>query len=127
LIYLDTHVIIRFIEGDPASREPIRRRLEHGEQICTSQLTRLESRCAPVRNNDSLLLALYDLFFAAAELRVVAIDTRIIDEATSIRAAFNLTSPDAIHLATAVIEGAAVFLTGDRKLAGCNRIPVEII
>lgn len=127
MIYLDTNVIIRFVEGDPASRDMIRSRLANESDICTSQLSRLESRCVPIRDKDSTLLSLYDAFFAARELRILGIETPVIDEATSIRAAYNLTSPDAIHLATAILAGANSFLTGDKKLARCNKIAVEII
>jgi predicted nucleic acid-binding protein len=66
-------------------------------------------------------------FVESNELRLIEIDARVIDEATSIRAAFGLKSPDALHLAAAVVAGASVFLTGYAQLARFNRMSVEII
>jgi uncharacterized protein len=127
VIYADANVIIRFVEGEPTSRQPIQQRLKGENPILTSRLSRLECRCAPPRDNNAELLGLYDTFFSAADLRMIEIDVRVIDEATAIRAAFGLTTPDAIHLAAAIIAHASVFLTGDKRLARFNRLPVEII
>ena len=80
-----------------------------------------------MRQGNLPLLALYDTFFAGRDLQVSEIDARVIDQATEIRAKFNLKSPDAIHLAAATVAKAAVFLTGDKQLARFNAIPVEII
>lgn len=127
MIYLDANVIIRFVEGNEPSRESLRLRLIGENLITTSQLSRLECRCKPMRTKDLATLNLYDVFFTAHELRLIEIDARVIDEATSIRAALGLKSPDALHLATAVVAGASVFLTGDAKLTRFNRMSVEII
>ena len=127
VIYLDANVIIRFVEGDPAAREPIRERLAGQSGITTSQLSRMECRCQPIRQGNTSLLALYDTFFAGRDLQVSEIDARVIDEATEIRARFNLKSPDAIHLAAATVAKVAVFLTGDKLLARFDGIAVEVI
>ena len=116
-----------FFEGDPASREPIRQRLAGQNLILTSQLSRLECRCRPLRDKNTVLLGLYDVFFSGQDLRLIEIDSRVIDQATRIRADFNLKSPEALHLAAAIIGGASIFLTGDRQLARFDPLPVEII
>jgi predicted nucleic acid-binding protein len=36
-------------------------------------------------------------------------------------------SPDAIHLATAIHDGADVFLTGDAAFARCSEIVVDVL
>ena len=51
----------------------------------------------------------------------------MIERATELRARYNLKTPDAIHYATAVEVGATVFLTGDRALARCSEVPVEVL
>jgi predicted nucleic acid-binding protein len=81
----------------------------------------------PMRTKDTALLQLYDVFFSAQELRLIEIDRRVIDEATGIRAITGLKSPDALHLAAALVTGASVFLTGDTQLARFNRLSVELI
>jgi predicted nucleic acid-binding protein len=50
----------------------------------------------------------------------------VIERATDLRAKYNLKTPDALHYATAVEGGATVFLTGDRGLARCVEVPVEV-
>ena len=51
----------------------------------------------------------------------------MIDQATELRARYNFRSPDAIHLATAILIGAEVFLTSDQKLAQCTEIRVVVL
>ncbi len=65
MIYLDANVIIRFVEGDAAARVRIEARLRN-VPVVTSQLSRLECRCQPMRRSDGPLLALYDTFLLQA-------------------------------------------------------------
>ncbi len=62
VIYIDSNVVIRLIEGDTAARAPIEARLlPHrgaGQFLLTSRLTRLECRVKPLRSNDGPLLAI---------------------------------------------------------------------
>jgi hypothetical protein len=43
------------------------------------------------------------------------------------RASFKVTTPDALHLPSAIVAGAETFLTGDQSLARCTQIPVEVL
>jgi len=72
-------------------------------------------------------LAQFDVFFAGVELVVVELGPAVLERATELRARYNLKTPDAIHYAAAVEIGALVFLTGDRGLARCTEIPVELL
>lgn len=127
MIYLDANVIIRLVEGDAAAREPIQRRLSGQGVLLTSQFSRLECRSKPMRDNDVMLLGLYDRFFSSQELRLIDIDHRVIDAATTVRAIHGFKSPDAIHLAAAVVAQATGFLTGDAQLLRFSPLPVELI
>jgi predicted nucleic acid-binding protein len=131
VIYADANVIIRLVEGDATSRAPIEARLQPlrgtGRFLLTSRLTRLECRVKPLRLGDAALLALYDAFFASAEVALLEVTEPVLEKATEIRAYLNLKTPDAIHLASAILAGASAFLTGDRNLARCTEIPVEIL
>lgn len=127
MIYLDANVIIRLIEGLPAVKDPIVKRLAGERVLVTSQLSRLECRCQPLRLSNRLLLDLYDEFFRSAELIVLDINSQVIDQATQIRASTRFQTPDAIHLASPVAAGALVFLTGDQQLAQFTSVTVETI
>src|SRR5437764_11173123 len=94
VIYADANVIIRLIEGDVATRAPLEARLlplrGTGRFLLTSRLTRLECRVKPLRANDTALLALYDAFFAGAEVDLREITAAIVEKATELRAALNV-------------------------------------
>lgn len=131
MIYADTNIIIRLVEGDAATRAPIEARLHPlrgiGRFLHTSRLTRLECRVKPLRNGDVALLALYDTFLNSPEVELLDVTEAVLEKATEIRAHLNLKTPDAIHLASAILAGVSAFLTGDRNLVRCAEVPVEIL
>jgi uncharacterized protein len=131
VIYADANVIIRLIEGNASARTPLEARLlplrGTGRFLWTSQLSRLECRTKPLRAADTSLLALYDSFFSSLEVEVLPLSIAVVDKATELRAALNVKTPDALHLATAILSGTTAFLTGDKALARCKVIPVEVL
>jgi predicted nucleic acid-binding protein len=131
VIYVDANVVIRLIEGDATARSPIEARLlplrGTGRFLLTSRLTRLECRVKPLREGNATLLALYDAFFASTEVEVAELTAAVVEKATEIRADLNAKTPDALHLATAVMSGASAFLTGDQDLTRCTEVRVEIL
>jgi predicted nucleic acid-binding protein len=127
LIYLDANIIIRLVEGDVGARHSVEARLRGLLSFMTSRLSRLECRCRPLREGDQRLLGLYETFFNGSELSLCDVTAEVIERATELRAKLNVRTPDAIHLASAVLYGVTVFLTGDRSLVGCTAVPVEIV
>jgi predicted nucleic acid-binding protein len=131
MIYADANVLIRLLEGTPAVRAPLEARLlplrGTGRFLATSRLSRLECRCKPLRAGDTVLLALYEALFHGPEIQLVEITADIVEKATELRSNLNLKTPDAIHLASAILSKAAAFLTGDKTLARCGEVPVEIL
>lgn len=109
MIYADTNVIIRLIEGDASARAPLEARLfplrGTGRFILTSQLSPLECRTKPLRVADTSLLGLYESFFASQEVELVPFSLAVIDKATEVRATYNLKTPDALHLARRSYQG----------------------
>ena len=132
MIYLDANVVIRLVEGNAAARAPVEQRLRAAAaagdaDLATSKLSRVECRCKPLQTGDAAVLGMYDVFFAGAELRLLDVDDAVIEKTTELRAALNVKTPDGIHLASAIVAGASVFLTGDRDLARCRDVNVEIV
>jgi predicted nucleic acid-binding protein len=123
--------VIRLVEGDAATRAPLEARLARclgvSGSLVISPLTRLECRSKPLRAGDLATLAQFDVFFGGVELTLAEVSAAVIDRATDLRAKYNLKTPDALHYATAVAVGATVFLTGDRTLARCSEVAVEVL
>ena len=55
---------------------------------------------------------------------IYGIDEAVVDLATDLRIKYDLRTPDAIHLATAISKKAKVFVTNDRRLKKVKHIRV---
>jgi uncharacterized protein len=98
-----------------------------GDQIAVSDLVRLECRIKPLKIGDKAKLAVFDAFFARADIRIVPITTAVFDQATVIRARHNFKLGDSLHLAAAVGGSCDRFLTNDTRLSAFTDIPVEVL
>ena len=58
---------------------------------------------------------------------VVNLGETIIDKAAELRATYGLRTPDVIHLATAIVSGASLFITNDRRLKKVRGIKVMLL
>ncbi|MBX7104140.1 MAG: PIN domain-containing protein [Gemmataceae bacterium] len=123
--------MIRLVEGDAVTRAPLIARLASSlgvaGSLVTSRLTRMECRSKPLRAADSVTLSQFEVFFSGVEIVLFEVSASVIERATEFRAKYSLKSPDALHYATAVEAGAEVFLTGDRGLARCTELTVEVL
>jgi uncharacterized protein len=130
MIYFDTGIIIRLVEGVDRVRIPIEARLQQipdADRIAvTSRLSRLECRCKPLRENLTQMLASYEDFFTSSDVTIREIDTAVIEKATELRAAYGLKTPDAIHAATAIVCRATAFWTVDNRFARYGWLPAEV-
>lgn len=131
MIYLDSNVVIRLVEGNASARAPLVARLASSlgvaGSLTTSRLSRLECRSNLLRSGDTVTLAQFDVFFSGVEISLIEVTAAVVELATEIRAKYNLKTPDALHYASAMEAGAEVFLTGDRVLARCSDVAVEIL
>jgi predicted nucleic acid-binding protein len=66
--------------------------------------------------DDELLLRYRDLFQRFPGLTMVDANLAVMEQMAALRAAFGLPTPDAIHLATTLVQKAPVFLTNDLRL-----------
>ena len=92
--------MIRLVEGDAATRAPLEARLAPSlgvpGSLITSRLTRLECRSKPLRAGDLATLAQFDVFFAGVELVLAEVSSAVVEQATDLRARYNV-SGMAIH------------------------------
>jgi predicted nucleic acid-binding protein len=130
-LYLDANPIIYTVEANPAFQAEVLHWVREAEAanglLVTSRLSQIECRSHPMRNSDQETLARFDRFFASDNLVLFDVSGDVIQLATELRARYNFHSADAIHLATAILIGADVFLTGDAVLARCTDIRVVVL
>jgi predicted nucleic acid-binding protein len=77
--------------------------------------------------DDHHVLRLHDTFFNAPEMTLLDITNSVIDKATELRATYRFKTPDALHLASAIVAGASAFITADIQLRQCRLVNVEIV
>ena len=127
-VYLDTVPVIHLVEEVPNYAELVDRRVSVADVIqVASDLARLECRVRPLREGNVALLHDYDEYFAEVVEEIVVLSRAVIDRATDIRARYGFRTPDAIHLAAAVVSGCAVFLTNDYRLHRFPDIAMDVI
>ena len=128
-IGLDTAPLIYFIEENPIwlpAIEPFFKALDQGLfQAVTSTLTITEVLVHPLRKAQLGLAAQYQrILLNSRNLTVVPVSPPIAEEAAELRARYNLRTPDAIHLATAIHARATSFLTNDKELSGPDSLRI---
>jgi len=92
-----------------------------------SELAVAETLVRPIRERDLDLEAAFRDVFAAPEVEVVPATRRLWEETARLRAATGLKTPDALHAATALQAGCALFITNDADFRRVDGLPVTIL
>jgi predicted nucleic acid-binding protein len=129
---VDTAPWISWFEKDPRFEEALaeifRGVIEGQELAVVSTLALLEVLTGAHRRRDLALARRYeDLFLHTTGIVVLPVDAAIAAEAARIRVRYALTTADAIHVATALVAGAPIFLTTDRRLSRVRELDVRVI
>jgi predicted nucleic acid-binding protein len=132
VVGLDTAPLIYFIEQNPTYLEMMRfffRAFDRGEfRIVTSTVTLVEVLVYPLRQRNTILAQEYrEILLNQESLTVVEVTPDIAEIAAQLRATYNLRSPDAIQMATAIHEGASFFLTNDARLPSLPGLQVLVL
>ncbi|MEA3440415.1 MAG: type II toxin-antitoxin system VapC family toxin [Chloroflexota bacterium] len=127
LIGLDTSIFIYHFESNPKYIQitnEILTCIESGEtQAITSVLTIMELSVRPWQLGKGHIARKYEALLSHfPNLQIIDIDREIGRWAARLRAEFNLSPPDALHLATCITNGASAFISNDRLLKRVNGI-----
>ena len=118
---IDSMVFVYHFEGNeefgPAAGRLLQAAEEGSCRLVCSVISLLEVLVVPKRRGREDLCRVYrEMFESFPHLAVVPVDPVIAEIASDLRAAQNLRTPDAIHLATALHAGAEAFVSQDARL-----------
>lgn len=132
LLYVETAPFIYYTERRAGYVERMHTIFSEVSQnrirVLTSAVTLTETLMKPLRENDAQLVRRYrTMLYRTRGLMLVSISPGIGDAAAELRARYNLRTPDALHLATAVDYGCDAFLTNDGALKRVAEINVLVL
>jgi predicted nucleic acid-binding protein len=131
-IGLDTSFWIYFLEENPKYVHKIRSfvdAIEAGRiEAVFSSIGLIEVLTGPKRAGNFELAGQYrELLARFPNLTIGGMNESIVEIASNLRAAYGISTPDAIHIATAINAGAQKFITNDKGLKRVKEILVELL
>lgn len=132
IVGVDTAPFIYFTEKNPAYFDLIKAIFEYIDDsdlvIVASALTLTEVLMKPIQAENMVLQGEYrDLLLNTENISTINLNTTIAIKAAELRATYNLKTPDALHLATAINSGADAFLTNDKGFKRVTEIKILIL
>lgn len=131
-VALDTQVFIYHFQEN-TTYVPLTRRIfeaiEHGEMTAsTSVIALMEILVKPMREGNSKAVEEYKFVLQTfPNLKLQSVDAVVSEKAAEIRATYNLRTPDAIQLASAITANAEAFLTNDHRLKRIKGIRIIVL
>jgi len=131
-VCVDSMILIYFIEEDPRYLQVVRelfRLVEEGKiHAFSSYLTLLEVLVQPLKKQRRDLVNKYkEILSNARGFRLFPVNGEIAEQGARIRAWYKFKVPDAIQLATALCQGAGVFVTNDKQLKQFDKLDVVLL
>lgn len=128
---LDSVVFIYLLENNLEYGEraaAILRRVQTGQtEAVLASLAVIEILTGPKKQDRFDLAAAYKVWLASfPNLTIWGITERVVDLASDLRARYGISTPDAIHIASAIDFGALKFVTNDKELKRVKEINVEL-
>ena len=105
------------------------KRITNGDfQAASSVITLTEVLVQPLRQNDQNLADDYrDLLFNGVNFQLFSLTASIAERAAEIRAKYNLRTPDALQVATALENNCDAFLYNDNGLKRVAEIQILVL
>lgn len=129
MIALDSSVIMCLVEGIEPARTEASTLLAADKIACVSVVAISECMNRPIAAANQSEIELFNRFFRSSDCWLMDVDVQVARRAADLRAHYNLKTPDALHLATAIEHKARLFITTDRKgFARCvGKVAVPIV
>ena len=131
-LYLDTAPLIYYIEANPNYIAQMTLIIDLIEQkpieAFSSVITLTEVLNYPLKQGNTKLAQAYrDILQNNENFQLVNVNAKIAEAAADLRARYNLRSPDAIHIATAIESACDAFLTNDKGLKRVTEILIVVV
>lgn len=132
IIGIDTMVFIYLLEDNPIFAEICGKILEEIEfgnvKGITSVITLLEIMVKPKKEDKLAIANDYQIIISNfPNLDVVDVDKEISNISSTLRANYNIKTPDAIQIATCISRGGTAFFTNDSILKKVKEVEVVIL
>ncbi len=131
-VYIDTAPFIYIVEGNPSLADAvdlqIKKWIDSNEDLLTSCVTLMELLVHPKRTKNRRLEGQYRLSLdRLLAFPPLPVNERVADRAAAIRAEYGFKAPGALQLAAALVAGADVFYTNDKKLKRFSELNVLLV
>ena len=132
VVFLDTAPLIYFIEGHSEYQDKLAKLFKLNDEkyfkFITTAITLLEVLVKPLKDGETKIVHEYKTILTNAEgVDIFDITTPIAFKAAEIRARYNIRTPDALQIATAIVYEADYFFTNDLRLKNITEIKLLTI
>jgi len=131
IVCLDANIVIYLVEQNPFWEPRVSARIAAfraaGDEIAVCDAARLECLVGPYQTGNAADIASYAAFFAGPSVRMLPVTVAVWERAAQIRADYNFSALDSLHLAGAAEHGCTRFLSNDAQLKRFPDVLVEIL
>jgi predicted nucleic acid-binding protein len=131
-LYIETVPFIYYVEDNLNYSDKVEHILDltvnQNITLFTSVITLAEALTKPLKTGDTVVEQAYrTLFQQSHNLTLLPVTLAIAETTASLRARYNLRTPDALHLATAINQQCEAFLTNDLSLRRVTKLRVLVL
>ena len=131
LVYVDANVLIYSVERIEPYRsllEPMWEQAQGGSlTVASSTVIVTEVLVKPIREGNSEIESQYREVFASNAFRLLNASYALFEDAARLRAETGLKTPDALHVATALSMGCALFVSNDTDFRRVQGLPIVVL
>ena len=131
LVYLDASSLIYSVERVEPYRtllEPMWQEAQDGNLTIVSSLVLVvEALVKPLRDGNTEIEMQYRELFGTNAVRLLEASYSVFEDAARLRAETGLAIPDALHAATALRAGCALFITNDTDFRRVQGLPIVVL
>ena len=129
---IETAPFIYFVEKHPTYIDRMRtifQQVNTGHlEVFASAITLTEVLVMPIQTGHAAYQREYrDMLLNTEHITIVSVSPAIAERAAHLRAKYRLRTPDALHVATAILSGCNAFLTNDTGLRRVTELQVLLV